>query len=290
MMTASGVIKREKILILAKTYPTPSAKYGETTCVAGITENGEMRRLYPIPFRMLESDSLFKKWQWIDVETYINTGDKRPESRKISFEKIETLDSIATDGKWKRRRSWLDNVPKITHFLPNAFVTPSLPDGISLGIFTPQLPVKLEITKAKKLEWDENDLRKLKKVEEAYEKAHFLMEPTTCYKQKPLEIIPYDFHYRTKVQTSDGGEKEIRVKLIDWEVCSLYRNCKKIYGEDWQKPFINKIETEMNSKDLKILMGNQHRFSYEWLGISIIYPPKQTLSETAQRSLFDEIA
>lgn len=74
---------KERILILAKTIPSPSAKYGETTCVAGITEHGEMRRIYPVPFRRMEGDLKFKKWQWVEVDTYPNTQDIRQESRKI---------------------------------------------------------------------------------------------------------------------------------------------------------------------------------------------------------------
>jgi hypothetical protein len=45
--------RRENILILCKTYPSPSAKYSETSCVAGMTEDGQLLRLYPIPFRMI---------------------------------------------------------------------------------------------------------------------------------------------------------------------------------------------------------------------------------------------
>ncbi|WP_245961234.1 hypothetical protein [Neopusillimonas maritima] len=42
--------RMERILILAKTYPSPSAQYVETSCVAGISQDGSMRRLYPVPF------------------------------------------------------------------------------------------------------------------------------------------------------------------------------------------------------------------------------------------------
>ncbi|MBE0436951.1 MAG: hypothetical protein IBX56_14235, partial [Methylomicrobium sp.] len=59
-----GITQREKILILAKTYPSPSAKHIETSCVAGINEQGQMRRLYPIPFRLIDDSRKFKKWQW----------------------------------------------------------------------------------------------------------------------------------------------------------------------------------------------------------------------------------
>ncbi|MDR2127528.1 MAG: hypothetical protein LBP52_00440 [Burkholderiaceae bacterium] len=62
-----ALVRRERILILAKTYPSPSAKHVETSCVAGINKDGVMRRLYPVPFRMIEQDQQFKKWQWIEV-------------------------------------------------------------------------------------------------------------------------------------------------------------------------------------------------------------------------------
>jgi hypothetical protein len=44
------MIKREKVLITVKTYPTLSAKYGELVCTAGIKEDGAWVRIYPYPF------------------------------------------------------------------------------------------------------------------------------------------------------------------------------------------------------------------------------------------------
>ena len=41
------------MLIIAKTYPELSAKYGETVCTAAVDETGNPLRLYPIPFRYL---------------------------------------------------------------------------------------------------------------------------------------------------------------------------------------------------------------------------------------------
>lgn len=55
--------QRTRILILCKTYPSPSAKNVETSCVAGMTTDGRLLRLYPVPFRLLNDQSQFKKWQ-----------------------------------------------------------------------------------------------------------------------------------------------------------------------------------------------------------------------------------
>jgi hypothetical protein len=73
-------VRKEKILILAKTYPSPSAQYVETSCVAGVNSNGEMRRLFPVPFRMIEHGQQFSKWQWIDVRVEKASKDHRRES------------------------------------------------------------------------------------------------------------------------------------------------------------------------------------------------------------------
>jgi hypothetical protein len=45
----------ERILITVKTYPMLSKKYGELVCTVGLRENGEWIRIYPVPFRQLES-------------------------------------------------------------------------------------------------------------------------------------------------------------------------------------------------------------------------------------------
>jgi len=47
-------IERKKVYIVVKTYPTISKKYSEIVCTAGILENGDWIRLYPIPFRKLD--------------------------------------------------------------------------------------------------------------------------------------------------------------------------------------------------------------------------------------------
>src|SRR5687768_7870956 len=64
-MTPDG--RELRILITVKTYPIPSAKYDELSCTAGVTEQGEFIRLYPINYRDLPWDKQFKKYQWIDV-------------------------------------------------------------------------------------------------------------------------------------------------------------------------------------------------------------------------------
>ena len=59
--------EKKRVLITVKTYPTPSKKSNETVCTAGITENGEWIRLYPIPYRYLNGEQKFRIFDWIEV-------------------------------------------------------------------------------------------------------------------------------------------------------------------------------------------------------------------------------
>ena len=51
--------KREKILILVKTYPNRSNKYIETVCTAGIREDGSWVRIFPVQFRLYADDQKY---------------------------------------------------------------------------------------------------------------------------------------------------------------------------------------------------------------------------------------
>ncbi|MCA6084942.1 hypothetical protein [Candidatus Endomicrobiellum agilis] len=86
--------EKKKILITVKTYPVPSKKYDETVCTAGITEDGEWVRLYPVEFRKLEYDKQYKKYDWIEV-----TAERRTEDfRKESFKPIGTCRVVGHMG------------------------------------------------------------------------------------------------------------------------------------------------------------------------------------------------
>ena len=52
---------RTKVLIVVMTYPHPSRGYLELVCTAGITEQGEWVRLYPIDYRYRRRDQQFHK-------------------------------------------------------------------------------------------------------------------------------------------------------------------------------------------------------------------------------------
>lgn len=96
----------ERILITVKTYPTLSSQYAELVCTAGVNENGDWRRIYPVRFRQLQDGSQYKKYQWIEAAIEKSTTDGRPESFKIvNPDSLRLIgDPLSTADKWQARR------------------------------------------------------------------------------------------------------------------------------------------------------------------------------------------
>ncbi len=270
----------ERILILAKTYPSPSAQYVETSCVAGINQDGLMRRLYPVPFRMIEEGSQFKKWQWIEVRIEKANKDHRPESHKLFVDTISCLDVIESKKEWGLRWEWLDKIPSFENF--NDIEEKRIDDGLSLALLRPKKLIGLEITKARNQDWTEEEKEKLMREQM---QGDLFSEAEAKRQVKGLRKVPFDFYYRYVCDTPNG-EDERRHKIVDWEAGALYWHCRRSHGEGWEKPFRAKLEEQLGSKDLMFLMGNQHRFQDQWLIISLVYPPKRKQAETSQGLLF----
>lgn len=135
-----------KLLITVLTYPHPSKQHQETICTAGITENGEWVRLYPIDYRYQPQTSQFRKWQWIqlDLAPYAYGNDQRPESRKPDLKSLEILgEFLSTKNNWERRRELIDRMPHHTlHQLEQLYDQ----NRTSLGIICPKRVLDLVVT------------------------------------------------------------------------------------------------------------------------------------------------
>lgn len=273
-------IRKERILILAKTYPSPSAQYVETSCVAGISQDGAMRRLFPVPFRMIEDGQQFRKWQWIDVRVEKAPKDHRPESHKIYVDTINCGDVIDTKKAWSGRWEWLEKIPAFDSY--DAIESTRLADGLSLALLRPKRLVGLEISKARNPDWTDEEREKL--LQEQMQ-GNLFDEVEERRQVKQLRKVPFDFYYRYVYDTPEG-EKERKHKIVDWEAGALFWKCRESHGTDWEKPFRAKLEEDLGAKDLMFLMGNQHRFQDQWLIISLVYPPKRKPVEVRQGSLF----
>lgn len=274
--------RRERILILCKTYPSPSAKYSETSCVAGMTEDGRLLRLYPIPFRLISDEHQFRKWQWITARVRRPKEDHRPESRRVDVETLQLGDIMPTSDGWRQRRQWLEKLPVFDTF-DSLEAERQTESGQTLGLLRPSRLVSLDITPVKNAEWTGDEKEKLLRLQRQGDLFN-----ETERDLRLLKKLPYDFHYRY-VCNAPEGEVEYRHKITDWEVGALYWNVRRKYGSrNWEAPFRAKIEQDLPAKDLLFLMGTMHRFPDQWLTVSLLYPPKRSDEEVAQGLLFPE--
>jgi hypothetical protein len=258
----------EKILILTKTYPNPSKKYQETTCVAGVSEHGKLTRIYPVRYRFLQDEQQFKKWQWIEGKLSKSTADNRPESRKVDSDSIRLGDVIDTQNNWSKRLKWIE-----PHILPSfsSLEERRLNTGETLGFLRPSRLISLEVVPLPKDERDWTDDEKEKLTRDLQQPGLFddANKPTISILRK----IPYSFYYKYEIETLDGPEVK-RHMITDWEAGALFWNCYKSHGEMWEKPFREKLEAGFQKKDMILMMGNMHLHQHQWLIIGLVYPPK----------------
>ena len=91
------------MLVTVRTYPVPARKGFEVSCTGGVTSDGKWIRLFPVPYRFLDDDKRFKKYQWIDVDVKSARGDPRPESHNLNIEKIAIGPSVPASSARRAR-------------------------------------------------------------------------------------------------------------------------------------------------------------------------------------------
>lgn len=272
--------ERRRILILCKTYPSPSRRYVETSCVAGLADDGRLIRLFPVPFRLVEDEQQFRKWQWIQARVRRTQDDARPESHRISVDTISLEgDPLSTRDHWSARRDALEGVPVFDSF--DALEATRLKSGATLGLVRPSRLLNLEITPVEDPAWTKDELAKL--LQEQLQGNLFNSPDEEVRHLRRLKKLPFDFHYRYECLTNDGP-KVFRHKLVDWEIGALYWNVHR--RPDWRDAMRQKFVAEFGERDLRFLMGTIHRFPAQWLIVSVLYPPKLPDSQARQESLF----
>ena len=170
----------EEIILLVKTYPVPSRTYGELVCVAGVTRNGEWRRLYPISYRSQQGVEQFSKFQWLRVNTTPSQNDKRKESRRPDLHSIELqVTRLTTTHSWARRRSIVDPLKVSTvSELMSSWET----DRTSLGVVRPAEVLDIEVKQISP-DWSAEDLGKLRQMQ-LFDQQY-----------RELKKIPFKFSY-----------------------------------------------------------------------------------------------
>lgn len=250
-----------RVLITVMTYPHPSEKYTELLCTAGITEQGEWVRLYPIDYRYRPSYQRFRKYQWIRVglSPRGSGNDRRRESRKPDLDSIQILgEPLSLKRKWEERRAIIDALPHHTIIELKALYAA---EGVSLGIVRPARVLDLEIRKADP-EW-KPEWKKVLQQGNLFEGA-----------PKELRKLPYSFHYVFECQDSVTPHTAM---IEDWELGVLFlKEADRLGSErDAADSVRQKFFDQMCAadRDTRFFVGT--RFPYNvWLVCGIFWPPK----------------
>ena len=264
-----------KVLITVKTYPTLSEKYDELVCTAGFREDGSWIRIFPVPFRKLDYQNQYEKWQWIEIDLVKNTSDFRPESfRPTDLDKeIRIMEKVDTKGEWGKRKLLIGN--KIWYNLSELIAAAKNDKvGTSLAIVKPKDIIDFV--------WDpcERDWNKQKMDKVIANKAQGSLfdEEETRHVFKVVTKLPYDFSY---IFTTEDGKKR-RIMIEDWELGALYWNClKNAKGneeEACKKVKEKYLDNLWHQRDLYFFMGTTKQFHNvspnPFIIIGTFYPPK----------------
>lgn len=236
----------KKVLVLVKTYPTPSQTMNETVCTAGLTEDGEWIRIYPVPFRYLSGDQQFRVFDWVqcDLEKRPVGKDSRPESHHVDF------DSIRIVGYLDSHRDVLDR-----YDLVHSTERPSLEalqeehrnTRASLGLFRPGRMYGLSF-EPDTPNWSPEERIKLSQMS-------LFVDPA---KMVPLRKVPYKIY--VVFESADTG-KSHKLRMTGWEYNFTFLKLLDQYPCEPEK-----AQLELNSRWMK-------NFSEDRLGYLIAGTP-----------------
>lgn len=254
--------ERRRVFVTVRTYPVPARKGIEVSCTAGVTEDGRWIRLFPVPYRFLDEDRRFRKYQWIEASVRKAVGDARPESHNIDIDSIEIVEWVPPQPGWTRRHALVGGL--VAHCLCCLKRERDRSGYPTLGLFRPLSIRRVVIREEEFPDWTEGELQRLRQI------PMFGSSPRT-----QLEKIPYKFFF--EFECPDEACNGHELSCTDWEVGELYRNCRADHGAGWEAPFRARIEDLVGSGALHFYVGTVHRHPDTWIIVGLYYPPKATI-------------
>jgi len=252
-------VETKTILIVVRTYPVPSMRGVENSCTAGITEEREWIRLFPVPYRSLDPDQRFTKYQWIRADV-TRGSDARAESRKLKIDTLEVLSApISTKDGWKQRRNLVD--PVRSESLCELTRRRDKDGHPTLGFFKPRRIERFKVQPDSPM-WTGAQLHALRQGRLFEKRA--LVE---------LEKVPFKFVY--EFTCNDAACRGHALMCTDWEIGQAWRDWRDKYGDAWEEPFRQKFEIEMIEElDTHFYVGTVSTHPSRWIIVGLFYPPR----------------
>lgn len=263
-------------MILVKAAPVLTSHLKESMCVAAMTLDDSPRwiRLHPVPFRDLDDESKFRKYQVVSATAIRPRSDRRPESWTPLVGSIQLGDIIGTDHGWSTRRERVAQLGEHTMCdLIEANQTGSGPNVPSLSVVRIAGPPELLI--------DPRDAEQLdrwqKRADAIAAQPSLFDDPKTA---KPsFEIIPWRFRYKYRCLAPDC-RGEHRQTIVDWEAVALYRNVRN--KPNWEDLMRQKFVDELWSPDREtvLFVGNMEQRPWNFLVLGVFWPPLKAMQQS----------
>lgn len=246
---------KERVLVTVKTYPTLSRKYGEMVCTAGVRADGSWVRLYPVPFRRLEEEDQYAKFDWIEAELVKSSTDRRPETyRLVDPKDMRCVGHVGTDKNWRERRQLLLKASHVYDRL-QPLLDGAKANTISLAVFKPARILDF-IWEECERDWD---TAKVAAMRQAASQGNLFEDEGWRKTFRLMRKLPFNFSYR--FADADGRESELQV--LDWEAGQLFWNCLKSTSNsesDALEKVRQKYLNEFSGRDLHFFLGTMQQF------------------------------
>ena len=251
----------QKALIVVRTYPVPAMRGVEVSCTAAITDEGKWLRFHPVPYRFLDPDQRFRKYQWVQVR--ISKGsDPRPESYKLSPGSLQVLSRpLPSSENWRQRKNVV--LPLRSPSLCALRRAHDENGSPTLGLFRPRTIRRLLI-EPDDPSWSDAQLAALRQGS-LFDEGEPKIE---------LEKVPFRFRYEFQCE-DPGCHTWHRLICTDWEMGQAWRRWRDKYGKGWEKKFRQRFETEMMTKyDTHFFVGTVFNHPGTWIIVGLFYPPR----------------
>jgi len=227
-----------------------------------------------LPFRKLDYDNRYKKYQWLEAQLIKNESDPRPESYKVhDISKVKLIGNVVrTQNSWQERKRIIFSQNPIYENLTE-LIEKANNNELSLAIFKPNKIIDFIIEEVDR-EWSKEKLDYLEN--KARQLSLFQTEEEVKKEFSIVDKLPYKFSYRF----NDIDGKESKLMIEDWEIGMLYWNCLKSANGD-EKKAVNKVKNkylnQFLSKDLYLFLGTTKQYhgwaSNPFVIVGVFYPP-----------------
>jgi len=230
-------------------------------------------RIYPVPFRLLEYQNQYSKFDWIETSFSKTTRDPRPESfRPNDPGSIRKVGRMDTQDNWRERRNLVLGKAKVYDRL-GELIQAAHDNTLSLSVFKPEKILDF-ISDETDRDWEPE---KIDEMRSKSDQGELFGSENWRDTLKLIPKLPYKFSYRF----TDQEGKQSTLQVLDWETGQLYWNClRSAEGDEGtalqklrQKYFDAFVKT-----DLHFFLGttlNYHSWaSNPWVIIGVFPAPR----------------